>query len=291
MPEGDQNIRLNDILDMIGRLAALDFSKLLPVSDKYDRMDAIALGLNMLSEELNANVVEKAKLDEVNSKLEKFAYTTAHDLKSPLNAIEGLLRLLEESIEDNDINETKLYISTLNTAVVQMRELVEDILIYSKADAQEVKQEKINLNVVFEDIVKVESVSNNATIRKETTLPMVYFSRSAIYQIFRNLVSNAIKHCDKENCEIVIRAKEKDDHHQVMISDNGPGIAPENQEVIFELFNKIDTSSQADSHGIGLATVKSLLEAHGERIWVESDLGKGATFYFTLTKPEYVQGI
>jgi len=76
-----------------------------------------------------------------------------------------------------------------------------------------------------------------------------------------------------------------------MISDNGPGIAPENQEVIFELFNKIDTSSQADSHGIGLATVKSLLEAHGERIWVESDLGKGATFYFTLTKPEYVQGI
>jgi len=285
MPEEDQNIRLNDILDMIGRLAALDFSKLLPVSDKYDRMDAIALGLNMLSEELNANVVEKAKLDEVNRKLEKFAYTTAHDLKSPLNAIEGLLRLLEESIDDKDINETKLYISTINTAVVQMKELVEDILIYSKADAQEVKQEKINLNVVFEDIIKVESVSNNVTIRKETTLPMVYFSRSAIYQIFRNLVSNAIKHCDKENCEIVIRAKEKDDHHQVMISDNGPGIAPENQQVIFELFNKIDISSQADSHGIGLATVKSLLEAHGERIWVESDLGKGATFYFTLTKP------
>jgi len=209
MPEDEQNKQLNEILDMIGRIAALDFSKTLSVSDNNDKMDAIALGLNMLSEELNANVVEKAKLDTLNRKLEKFAYTTAHDLKSPLNAIEGLLRLLEESIDENDINETKLYISTLNTAVVQMRELVEDILIYSKADAQEVKQEKINLNTVFEDIVKVELVSNNAIIRKESTLPMVYFSRPAIYQIFRNLVSNAIKHCDKENCEIVIRAKEK----------------------------------------------------------------------------------
>src|SRR5437762_11270853 len=89
--DSENSKRLNNILDMIGRIASLDFSKTLQTSDKNDIIDAISLGLNMLGEELSSNVVEKTKLDEVNGKLKKFAYTTAHDLKSPLNSIIGLV--------------------------------------------------------------------------------------------------------------------------------------------------------------------------------------------------------
>ena len=284
MPDLEHNQRLNDILDMIGRIAALDFSRSLPTSDKHDMIDAIALGLNMLSEELNANVVEKAKLDFVNSKLEKFAYTTAHDLKSPLNSITGLLSLLEDKISPEPSSEASLYISKLKNTTEQMKSLVEGILIYSKAGAHEIEQEEIDLNKAFKEIIEIDHISNDADIRIAGALPLVFFNRSAIAQIIRNLLSNAVKYSDKDVCKIVVQARELENHYQITISDNGPGIALENQEVIFKLFNKIDTTANVNSHGIGLATVKSILEASGERIWVESTLGEGATFHFTLKK-------
>lgn len=286
MSDLEHNKRLNDILDMIGRIAALDFSKTLPTSDKNDMVDAIALGLNMLSEELNVNVVEKAKLDFVNSKLEKFAYTTAHDLKSPLNSITGLLSLLEDSIKPDETSDVYLYIAKLKKTTEQMKNLVEGILIYSKASAHEIEQEKIDLNKAFNEIIEIDHISNDADIRIVGSLPIVFFSRSTIYQVIRNLLSNAVKYSDKDVCKIVVQAKEMEDHYQIMVSDNGPGIALENQDIIFKLFNTIDTTAKVDSHGIGLATVKSILEASGERIWVESTLGEGATFYFTLKKSE-----
>ncbi len=103
-------------------------------------------------------------------------------------------------------------------------------------------------------------------------------------QVFRNLISNAIKYSDKERCCITIQADEGDQQYCISVSDNGPGIAPENHAKIFELFNTLDSSARHDSHGIGLATVKSILDTFKERIWVESTPGHGATFSFTLKK-------
>lgn len=287
MSDFDQNERLNDILDMIGRIAALDFSRSLTTSDKNDMIDAIALGLNMLSEELNSNVVEKAKLDLVNSKLEKFAYTTAHDLRSPLNSITGLLSLLEDSINPDASSEVALFISKLKITTEKMKSLVEGILIYSKAGANEIVQEEIDLAQAFKEIIEIDDISKKAEIHIIHPLPIVFFNRSSLYQVIRNLLTNSVKHSDKDDCKITVQAKEKEDHYQIIIADNGPGIALENQAIIFKLFNKVDatTTTNVDSHGIGLATVKSLLEDRGERIWVESVKGEGATFYFTIKKP------
>jgi signal transduction histidine kinase len=269
---------------MIGRVAALDFSSVLTTSQKNDMIDAIALGLNMLSEELNSNVVEKSKLDQVNRKLEQFAYTTAHDLKSPLNAITGLVCLLELTLNPDESSDVYQYINRLKKTTEQMKNLVQGILNYSKADLTAVAREEVDLNVVVKEIVETDQLTDFADIRIIGTLPEINFNRSAMNQIIRNLLSNAIKYSDKDRCRITLQAYDRGTAYCISVSDNGPGIAEEDHHKIFELFNTLDPSARYDSHGIGLATVKNILEAFDERIWVESIPGNGATFSFTLKK-------
>lgn len=284
MSADDNDKRLNDILEMIGRVAALDFSEQLHPSDKNDMIDAISLGLNMLSEELSTNVVERSKMDEVNSKLERFAFSTAHDLKSPLNAIIGLANLIELSLDSDDPGSIALYVSMLKKTSEDMKSLVHGILDYSRADAAGIEKEDIDLNIVVQEIVETDRLKDHAEIHFLCELPVIYFNRSAIGQVIRNLLANAVKYSDKPVCTIHLDAVDREDHFLISISDNGPGIEQEHHERIFELFNKIDVSAKKGSHGIGLATVKRILESEQERIWVESTPGAGATFYFTMQK-------
>jgi signal transduction histidine kinase len=278
----EEDKRLTDILDMIGRVASLDFSQTLHISSENDMVDAIALGLNMLSEELNLNVVEKSKLDTVNAKLEKFAYTTAHDLRSPLNSIFGLVTLLELSLNPEPDSDITIYISKLKKTILQMKSLLQGILEYSKVDISQVPSECVDLNLLIKEIIEIDEISTVADVTILNTLPNVSFNKPAIYQVFQNLLNNAVKYSDKDRCKIEIEVKEQSMHYQISISDNGPGIAEPDQERIFELFNK--TGNTANSHGIGLSTVKNILSSVGQRIWVESILGNGATFKFTLKR-------
>lgn len=280
----DNDKRLNDILDMIGRIAALDFSQELPMSEKNDRMDAVSMGLNMLSEELQLNVVEKSKLNQVNAKLEKFAFTAAHDLKSPINAISGIIYLLEHSIKNNSLEDAGTYVRLIKESTEKMKNLVQGILEYSRVDSSQLELEPISLENVINEIVHLDGTNASANLNVVKPLPSVLFNKSAIFQVIRNLLSNAVKYCDKKMCTIEIRATEMESHYIISVSDDGPGIAKENHERIFELFNKVDSTIKKDSQGIGLATVKNTLSTFGEKIWVESEVGNGATFYFTLSK-------
>jgi signal transduction histidine kinase len=115
-------------------------------------------------------------------------------------------------------------------------------------------------------------------------LPVSLFNKAAGIQVVRNLLDNAVKYSNKERCKITIEVEQRPDHCQVAFRDNGPGIPPEHQEKIFMLFNQVEPSLKASSVGIGLATVKGIMEAAGERIWVESTPGGGASFIFTLTR-------
>lgn len=274
--------RLNDILEMIGRIAALDFSDPLHVGNGNDMIDAIALGLNMLSEELSTNVVEKSKLDTVNRKLEKFAFTTAHDLRSPLNSITGLVTLLELNLDRKNNKEVFEYIDRIKNITDQMKNLVQGILDYSLASS-ELEKESLDIHSIVNDIMEVDQLTSLATVRFECELPLVVFNRSIMQQVIRNLLGNAVKYSDKEVCNITLQCEENQDHVLFSISDNGPGIPKEYHEKIFQLFNKIDSTTKVDSHGIGLATVKAVLEATGEKIWVKSEMGRGSTFYFTIS--------
>ncbi|ELR73325.1 sensory transduction histidine kinase [Fulvivirga imtechensis AK7] len=276
--------RLNDILDMIGSMASLDFSKVLQTSHRNDMVDAIALGLNMLSEELNTQVVTRRQLDEINEKLEKFAFTTAHDLKSPLNAMTGLLHLLEYSLAPDSKSEVIEYMSRLKKMTEKMKGLISGILEYSRTFSLEMKTEIVDLNQLLNDVIENDNVADRANIDVDGKLPEVLFNKTAGVQVIRNLLDNAIKYSDKRQCEIKISTEELDDHYQITFSDNGPGIAAEHHETIFELYNQVDTGMKEDSLGIGLATVKNIITSAGGRIWLESVPGEGASFIFTLKK-------
>lgn len=278
-----EDYRLNLILDKIGKMAALDFLEELETSEQNDVVDAIILGLNMLSEELHSNVVEKSQLHKVNDKLEKFALTAAHDLKSPINGMSGLISLLEHSISNNNKEETEQYLAMLKTTSEKMKELVVGILDYSRHNPSDMEIENIALPQVINEIVLMDHVDRFAKLHYQS-LPTVRSNKSALTQVFRNIFSNAIKYNDKEICEISLRAIEHEDHYELQVQDNGPGIAPENHSKIFQLFNRVEVAADVDSHGVGLASVKSILTSFNEKIWVESEPGKGATFCFTLQK-------
>lgn len=290
MTGADDEKRLNEILEMIGRIAALDFNQPLETHGKNDMIDALAIGLNMLSEELSSNVVEKSKLDSVNQKLEKFAYTTAHDLKSPLNSMTGLVQLLEITLQAPPESDVGLYLSKLRKTIEQMKSLVHGVLDYSRLDAERINREAVDLNRLVDDLFELYQFERKQIeLKRINDLPVAYFNRVALTQVVKNLMDNAIKYCDKEVCSITVKSTMKGEICEIAIEDNGPGVALENKEKIFELFNAIDTSAKVGSHGVGLATVKRLLNQEGESIWVESKPDTGATFIFTLHEKNRVK--
>jgi signal transduction histidine kinase len=268
---------------MIGCIAALDFSRQLETSDQNDVLDGIALGLNMLSEELNTQVVGKVQLDEVNAKLEKFAYTTAHDLKAPLSSQYGLLQLLELSLDPTN-QLAREYIDRLKHINEKMKSLVEGILAYSVAHLKQVNREWVDLNALLAEVLETDSTARFADVEVKGTLPVVMFNKTSGIQVIRNLLDNAVKYSDKERCKVIIDVKSSDSDYEISFADDGPGIALENQEKIFVLFNQVEHSVKSSSVGIGLATVKGIIEAAGGRIWLDSKPGEGATFIFTIPK-------
>ncbi|QCK15420.1 sensor histidine kinase [Mangrovivirga cuniculi] len=273
--------RLSQILEMIEWIAALDLDHKLPVSNNNDRFDAISLGLNMLSEELKDNVVEKEQLDKTNKKLEQFAYSTAHDLKSPLNSLSGLVFLLANTVSEEN-NDARDLIVKIASTVDKMKNLVHGILEYSVvADPTEMKSE-INLEEIVNEIIETDRYEDDITVRVDHFDNKIEFNRTILLRVLRNLISNAVKYCDKPTCEIDIKVEEKDNKAVISVMDNGPGIPFEEKDKIFELFHKYDPDGKHESQGIGLATVKNLLESTGEDIWVESEQGKGSNFYFTI---------
>lgn len=284
MLAGDHETRLNEILDMIGCMAALNFSKNIEISDKYDMIDAIASGLNMLSEELNTQVVTKAKLDEVNLKLEKFAYTTAHDLKSPINTSTALIQLIEMSLSKSDNTGALGIIEKLKITNANMQSLVEGILLNSRTSSEEIILEEVDFNKLFKEVIELDGINGKADVIIESELPNVFFNKISGMQIARNLMDNAVKYSDKERCEIKIKSKELIGHYEVAIQDNGPGIKKEFHKAIFEPFNQVVSNTNSLSTGIGLSTVKNIIENNGGQIWLNSSMGKGTTFFFTLTK-------
>jgi signal transduction histidine kinase len=278
-----ENERLNNIIEMISSMARLDFSKRLETEISNDPIDLISYGLNMMSEELENNVVKKSKLQEINSNLEKFSYTVAHDLKSPLNTISGLISLIEMEIEMNNIENIKNYLNLLKETNDRSRKMINGILEYSKVSFKEINMHEIDLDKLFKESVEEHTYKKNVFISIENKLPIVYHNETALLQIINNLFSNAIKYNNKDKCEISVSCTEKGNHYEITIMDNGPGIQEDQQINIFNLFEN-QNIKQKDSTGIGLAIAKRILTETNGDIWVESKPNEYSKFVFTIQK-------
>ena len=237
------------------------------------------------SEQERENLI--AELERRNAELERFTYTVSHDLKSPLVTINGFIGYLEADAVSGNMERFKSDRQRIQDAVAKMRLLLDDLLELSRIG----RLMNTPVSVPFEDLVKdaLDAVhgqleAHRVTVHTQPNLPTIHGDRQRLTEVLQNLLDNAAKYMgDRPDPLIEIgQSGEQDGKPVFFVRDNGIGIAPEYHERIFGLFNKLDARSEGT--GIGLALVKRIVEFHGGRIWVESELGKGSTFCFTLPR-------
>ncbi len=224
------------------------------------------------------------ELEAKNAELERFTYSVSHDLKSPLVTIGGFLGFLEADIQKGETQRIKNTINRIRDAAKKMQRLLDELLELSRIGRL------INppVQVPFGDLVSeaLELAHGQLTGRQvrvevEADLPSVNVDRVRMVEVLQNLIVNATKFMGKEADPIIeIGMQIKNEEQVFFVRDNGVGIAPEYHKKVFGLFDKLDAKS--DGTGIGLALVKRIVEVHGGTIWVESEPGEGATFFFTL---------
>ncbi|MBL4862948.1 MAG: hypothetical protein JKY09_08035 [Crocinitomicaceae bacterium] len=283
MSKETEDERLNTAFYMLENMASLDFTKRLELSNQFDLIDGISTGLNMLSEELQSNVVERSELIEINTNLEKFAYIAAHDLKSPLGLSVSLTRLLENELQDNKNERVTKYLRLLEETNMRFIRLINALLEYSKSTSVIRPVTKIDLDTLIQNSTSLYCTNDKVVINIQDRMPVVQYSEITLAQIIDNLLANAVKYNDKEICEIDIERNEQGDNYHLSISDNGPGIELQYHNKIFDLFENLRTDKE-NSSGIGLATVKKLITEAKGQIWVDSSKSNGAKFTFTIKK-------
>ncbi len=227
-----------------------------------------------------------AELEAKNAELEHFTYTVSHDLKSPLITIGGFTGFLEQDIREGNLERAREDMAHINAAVARMQRLLGELLELSRIGRIVNPPEEVALaDIVREAIEIVHGCIEACRVVVEVApdLPTVYGDRVRLVQVVQNLLDNACKFMGEQprpRVEIGVRGADTDGKPILFVRDNGIGIDPQYHDKIFGLFNKLDP--QSEGTGIGLALVKRIVEIHGGRIWVASELGKGATFCFTL---------
>jgi len=237
-------------------------------------------------------VTERDKLiDELevkNAELEQFTYTVSHDLKSPLITISGFLGFVREDVEAGNRERLERDMKRIADAAAKMQTLLGDLLELSRVGRLINEPVTVGFNSLIAETVELlqgRIMQNNICMQVEDELPTVFVDKERVVEVLQNLVDNATKFMgdQKEPVITIGQAGESKGMPVLFVQDNGMGIAPEFRDRVFGLFNKLD--AQSEGTGIGLALVKRIVEFHGGRIWVESELGKGATFFFTLPTP------
>ncbi|MBW4361003.1 PAS domain S-box protein [Flavobacterium taihuense] len=229
---------------------------------------------------------QNTKLQVQNKELEQFAYVTSHDLQEPLITLKCFTDLIQEEYKDTLDDQGKEYLNFIFQSSTRMQELVRGLLEYSRI-GRESNMPKVDCNRIIKDIIADLSITidkNNVKI-SITNMPYINGYPIEIRLLFQNLISNAIKFRKKEVfAEITISASEQENDWIFTIKDNGIGIEEKNYDKIFVIFKRLHNRDDYEGTGIGLAQCKKIIALHGGSIWVESQLGQGSSFKFTIPK-------
>ena len=253
---------------------------------------AIALENARLFSELQNELFTREKLikelGSKNTELERFTYTISHDLKAPLVTINGFLGYLKSDTTAGNSERMTIDIQRIQDAVDKMHLLLKELLELSRIGRIINLPEKILFNDIVREALELvhgQLETNKVTVQAQPGLPAIYGDRQRLIEVLQNLIDNAAKYMGDQPspCIEIGQHGEESDHIIFFVKDNGIGIDPQYHERVFGLFNKLDPKT--DGTGVGLAIVKRIIEVHGGRIWVKSEVGKGSTFYFTLPKP------
>jgi PAS domain S-box-containing protein len=231
-------------------------------------------------EELKKRTEELARS---NAELEQFVYVASHYLQEPLRTVSNFSQLLARRYKGKLDAKADQFIGFIVDGTTRMQKMIEDLLAYSRVSTRIKPFQPTNCETVFDQAlanVKMAIEESGALVTHDP-LPTVMADASQMVQLFQNLLSNAIKF-RKEKPLITVSAVQKGNEWLFSVKDNGIGIAPEFMEYIFKMFEREHSSAEYPGTGIGLAICKKIVESHGGRIWVESEQGKGSTFYFTI---------
>ena len=240
------------------------------------------LTISFLRQKLTA---QNEELLRSNQDLEQFAYVVSHDLKQPLQGILGFTQIIKYKYEQNLDQVGVEQLNYLADTALHMNQLIEDLLAYSRVGSQRKALEPTDCNSVLTQVLtdmQAAIAQYGATITHDP-LPTVMADEVQVVELFQNLINNAIKfHRQEEAPQVNISVEQSGHEWRFEVRDNGIGIDPAEFERIFKVFQRGQSQEEYPGTGIGLATCKKVVERHGGRIWVDSTLGVGTSFHFTL---------
>lgn len=280
--------RINDILNILLQYTLMDFSEKISVSEEGDELDAIIVGINTLSEELVSHIRQvedtNKQLASVNKELESFTYSVSHDLRSPLRAIGGYANIIREDYGHLLDDEGKRLLGVIQYNTKRMGTLIDDLLAFSRLGRKDIQKSVVNMKELCQGVMieLSKAVKHNAEVRIGD-LHAAMADYSLISQVMANLISNAVKYSSKAQNPIVeITSEQKDGAIIYTVKDNGTGFDMKYVHKLFGVFQRLHTQEEFEGTGVGLAIVQRIVHKHGGEVGAESQLGKGATFYFSL---------
>lgn len=252
--------------------------------------------LRQSHERLEADVRERTRelvkaneeLARSNTDLKDFAHVVSHDLKGPLHTIEGFAKLLARRYKGKIDVKANEFIQCIIDGTVRMEDLIKDLLEYSQLGVKAEQAAPADCSLIMEKVIGnlKASIEENHAVLTHDAMPTIIADPSQMISLFQNLIDNAIKFRGEERPRIHISAERKGEEWVFSIRDNGIGIDPEDSGKIFGMFQRLHSSAAYPGTGIGLATCRKIVESHGGKIWVDSEPGKGSTFYFTIPYKE-----
>ncbi|CAN5407200.1 hypothetical protein BH10CHL1_BH10CHL1_01090 [soil metagenome] len=241
--------------------------------------------LKALNASLEQRVAERTtELENSNQELDRFAYIASHDLKAPLRAIDNLATWIADDVDQILPEPSRVHLKKLRGRVESMKQLLEDLLVYSRAGRYQYPSEKVDSTVLVNNILKLLNPPAPFTITVQAGMPVFWALRIPLELVLRNLIDNAIKHHDRLNGHVEISACEEDAFIEFCVADDGPGIDAAFHERIFQMFQTLRPRDQVEGSGIGLAVVKKTVESYGGAIRLDSREKQGAKFWFTWPK-------
>lgn len=254
-------------------------------SGGHDRVKVITLLDNgQISKRCQTMAEYTRNLEKSNKELDQFAYIVSHDLKAPLRAISNLSQWLMDDLGASLSGDNLNTLNMLMGRVKRMESLINGILEYSKVGRENTPAESIDVSKLVEEVVEILSPPNHITVAVNPSMPVLRASRILMFQVFSNLISNALKFNDKKQGLVTIDSRENEDSYEFTVEDNGPGIPEEYYEKVFVIFQTLQSRDRFESTGIGLTIVKRILTEKGGTIRVESKVGAGSRFIFNWPK-------
>mgnify|MGYP001065602326 FL=1 len=260
-----------------------------PLKDKNNRIVGVFYVSQNITERIRAeNKIKEneAALLQANQELEAFSYSVSHDLRAPLRAIGGFSHILEEKYAKTLPDEAKHFISRISESALEMGNLIDAILKFSRFSRQSIKKQNVSMYLLSKTIAEKilnENSDKKINVSINPELPSCQADESLLKQVMINLISNAIKYTGKiENPHIQIDFKQENIEIIYFIKDNGVGFDMRYVDKLFKVFQRLQRAEDYEGTGVGLAIVERVIHRHGGRIWAEGKVGEGAAFYFTI---------